>query len=69
MMTRRDFEAIAHVLDANVSPLSLVSDFADLLEEENPRFDRKRFVQASTNRLREIQEHEARMLSLAVGEA
>lgn len=67
MMTRKHFEAIAHTLDANQAPLSLVSDFADMLEESNPRFDRQRFVVASTLNLRSQQEHEARMLDRATG--
>lgn len=51
-MTRKHFEAIAHVLDANIVDLAIVSDFADMLEESNPRFDRLTFVQASTVNLR-----------------
>lgn len=48
MMTRKHFEAIAEILDANVAPLATVSDFADYLERENERFDRQRFVTAAT---------------------
>lgn len=51
MMTRKHFEAIAHTLDANHAPLALVLDFADMLEEQNERFDRGRFVTASTKNL------------------
>jgi hypothetical protein len=36
MMTRKDFEAIAHILDANVADIGIVLDFTDLLEETNP---------------------------------
>ena len=49
MMTRKDFEAIAHILDANVADEGIVLDFADMLAEQNPRFDRARFIDASTN--------------------
>lgn len=61
-MTKRDFEAIAHTLNANVAPLALVSDFADMCEETNPRFDRQRFIIASTANLRAQQESDARLL-------
>ena len=47
MMTRKDFENIAATLNANAAPLELVLDFADMLEETNPRFDRGRFVAAA----------------------
>jgi hypothetical protein len=62
-MSKRDFIAIAHVLNANMAPLELVSDFADMLEEDNDLFDRQKFVVASTLNLRAQQEHEARMLA------
>jgi hypothetical protein len=48
MMTKQHFEEIANVLNANVAPLSLVEDFADMLSEQNERFDRTRFIKAST---------------------
>lgn len=51
-MSKRDFEAIAHTLNANMAPLELVLDFADMLEETNPRFDRSLFVQAATMTIR-----------------
>lgn len=47
-MTKKDFIAIADVLDANLASLEMVEDMADVLEETNPRFDRKRFIAAST---------------------
>lgn len=59
-MTRKHFELIASVLRqefAVASPLSadqqllfdgLVSSFANNLSDENPRFDRQRFVKACT---------------------
>lgn len=50
-MTRKDFETIAHVLNANVATLELVQDFADALAETNVNFDRTRFIEASTVRL------------------
>lgn len=64
MMTKKDFEAIAHTLNANVTPLTLVSDFADMCEESNPNFNRQRFIVASTLNLRAQQEHDARMLGI-----
>lgn len=60
-MSKRDFIAIAHILNANIAPLSLVSDFADMCEETNECFDRQKFVIASTQNLRTQQEHEDRM--------
>lgn len=51
-MTKKDFIAIAVILDANRAPLAIVSDFADMLEEQNPRFNRQLFVEASTENMR-----------------
>jgi hypothetical protein len=51
MMTRKDFEAIAHVLDANHADIGIVLDFAMMLEEQNPRFDTGLFVKAATHHL------------------
>lgn len=65
MMTRKNFEAIAHTLDANEAPLYLVLDFADMLEEQNERFDRARFVAASTGQLTDRLSHDTRMLDNA----
>ena len=56
MMTKQHFEAIAHTLDANVADMCLVLDFADMLEEQNDRFDRPRFVEAATKAWRRQQE-------------
>lgn len=50
-MTKKDFIAIALVLDANQAPLALVQDFADMLEEQNERFNRSQFIRASTENL------------------
>ena len=61
-MTKKHFEAIAHTLDANHAPLSLVLDFADMCEEENPRFDRGAFVVAATKNLRANLETDLRIL-------
>lgn len=60
MMTRKHFEAIAHVLNANMAPHELVEDFADMLEQENPRFDRYRFVDASSKLREEYMEQVAK---------
>lgn len=66
MMTRKDFEEIAKTLDANFAPLSLVLDFANMLEETNPRFDRVRFVRASTNNIEKDLSIDSRMLARAL---
>jgi hypothetical protein len=65
MMTRKDFEAIAHILDANVADIGIVLDFTDLLEETNPRFDRARFIDASTIKLRDSWSRGPRMMANA----
>jgi hypothetical protein len=65
MMTKQHFEAIAHVLDANVTPLPIVLDFADMLEEQNERFDRARFIDASTIKLLDSHSRTVRMLDIA----
>jgi hypothetical protein len=51
MMTKQHFEEIARVLDANRAPLALVEDFADMLSEQNERFNRVLFIKASTHAL------------------
>lgn len=53
MMTRKDYQKIVEILDANVVEVGVVLDFADMLEEDNPRFDRARFIDASTIKLRD----------------
>lgn len=62
-MTRKHFEAIAATLNANVAPLNLVLDFADMLEEENDRFDRGRFVVAATLELSERLNYDRKVLT------
>lgn len=58
MMTRKHFRAIAAILANNARAQypqnidALVSDFANLLAESNPRFDRQRFVTACQARRR-----------------
>jgi hypothetical protein len=69
MMTRKDFEAIAHILDANIAEEGLVLDFADMLAEQNPRFDRARFIEASTNVYRLNAASASRRLDRAMGKA
>lgn len=51
MMTRKDFVAIAAVLDANMADVNLVADMADMLADDNPNFDRARFMDAATGRI------------------
>lgn len=47
MATRRFFVAIAAALKANAAPDPLVMAVADVLQAENPRFDRARFYVAA----------------------
>ena len=53
-MTRKDYELIAKVLrnsDQIIDDMALealAKNFAEALESENPRFDRRRFIFAST---------------------
>ena len=55
MMTRKDYVATADILETLVSIVSgdnfsdvldAVDAFADMFAKDNPRFDRKRFVEA-----------------------
>ena len=49
MMTRKDYEAIAEIIKTHNLQLpeitleSIVNDFAEMLKEDNPRFDANRF--------------------------
>lgn len=53
-MTRKDFQLIADVIaqfqigegKAMVSPSLIAGAMADALEDENPRFDREKFLRA-----------------------
>jgi hypothetical protein len=52
MMTRKDYVATAEILsnysmyfDVNMFA-DIVNDFADMFENDNPRFDHDRFVEA-----------------------
>lgn len=62
MMTRKDYEAIAVVLDANHADFGIVADMADLLEEDNSCFDRARFIDAASINIREDASRLTRML-------
>ena len=68
-MTKKDYIKIAECLDANHAPLALVMDFADMLAEDNERFDKQRFVAASTNTLAKIIDHDNYLLNVAHGKA
>jgi hypothetical protein len=61
-MTRQDYEAIAKVLDANHADLALVGDFADMLEENNARFDRGLFFKAATGNVEKDANHTVRSI-------
>lgn len=67
-MTKKDYIAIAAVLNANLANDALVADMADMLEEDNPRFDRERFMRASTDALLERTRHNERMILRGRGE-
>jgi hypothetical protein len=69
MMTRKDFEAIADLLDANIADEAIVLDFADMLAEQNPRFDRVRFITRATNLYRLNAASAAKRLDRAMGKA
>lgn len=47
-MTRRDFQLIAGILRDTQAHPRQISRFADELAHTNPKFDRQRFIQAST---------------------
>lgn len=53
MMTRKDYIATAAILESikgDVSPaihFQIVDSFAEMMEQDNPRFDTKRFFAAS----------------------
>ena len=48
MMTRKHFEAIAAVLKASNADPDLIRGMCDVLASTNPRFDRQRFIDASS---------------------
>lgn len=45
-MTRKDYIKIAAIIKARGADVDLANDFADLLEDDNERFDRERFLTA-----------------------
>ncbi len=53
MMTRKDYIATAAILESikgDVSPaihFQIVDSFAEMMEQDNPRFDTKRFFTAA----------------------
>jgi hypothetical protein len=63
-MSKKDYIAIAEVLNANHATLETVLDMADMLEDDNERFDRDRFVRASTGNLRDSAAHLLRRLAV-----
>ena len=52
MFTRKHFNAVASILDANVANESLVNDFADMFADDNRLFDRDKFTEAATRNRR-----------------
>lgn len=45
MFTKKHFEAVAHILK-EADAEDLAAHFADIFEQDNPRFNRKRFMAA-----------------------
>jgi hypothetical protein len=50
--TRKHYEAIAHLLDANMASEAIVLDFCDMFSEDNPNFRADLFIPAATNMIR-----------------
>ena len=48
MFTKQHYIAIAKLLLTIPSKVGIVKRFADMLEEDNPKFDRERFCKACT---------------------
>ena len=47
-MTRKDYEAIAHILNSHDASDQMIEDFARMLRNDNPRFDDSRFWDSCT---------------------
>ena len=45
-MTRKHYQAIAELISRGVDPVELVHLLSDIFEEDNPRFDRAKFLKA-----------------------
>jgi hypothetical protein len=45
-MTRKDYKKIAELLYLYPQPLQFVHELTNILEEDNPRFDREKFLTA-----------------------
>lgn len=43
-MTRKHYEAIAQALAQGLEPVALTNLLADIFEQDNPRFNRERFL-------------------------
>jgi hypothetical protein len=48
-VTKRDFVAIAEILCEKKASASLKTTLADYFRSQNPRFDRERFLRATTS--------------------
>lgn len=48
-MTRKHFEVVADILKRNNASETLVQEFAQYLQDQNPRFNYPRFVKAATS--------------------
>ena len=47
-MTRKDYEAIANILNSHNANDQMIEDFARMLRNDNPRFDDSQFWDACT---------------------
>ena len=43
-MTKKDYQKIAELISLGVEPVKFVYELMDILEDDNPRFDRKKFL-------------------------
>jgi hypothetical protein len=47
MMTKKNFEVMADLFNANGTDEATILDFCDYAKEDNPRFDREQFLTAA----------------------
>lgn len=46
MMSKKHYIAIAELLGKGTEPIALMNGLIQIFEEDNPRFDRERFIAA-----------------------
>lgn len=49
MMSKKHYTAIAELIGQGTEPIALIDGLIRIFEEDNPRFDRERFIQAVLN--------------------